>query len=127
MEFYRVEEIQYESGPRLYVRKFYLVYETPCGHWISDDPKHHAKWEFSDRIPPSEWDRWLPKKRWVSKTSRKRLAYPTLKEALHNFRARKNRQISILTHRLERAKTALAVAKGEHIETKLQRHMHQVP
>jgi hypothetical protein len=70
---------------------------------------------------------WDDRKRWVSKTSRKRFAYPTLKEALHNFRARKNRQISILTHRLERAKTALNIAKGDTIEKELQRHMHQVP
>ena len=118
MKFYRYEEIQYEAGPRLYVRTMYLVRETPCGHWISDDehPKEDDIYFYKDQYH---------RKRWISKTSRKRFAYPTLKEALDNFKARKRRQVAILTYRLDNARAAWALADKENTnEKELQRNMY---
>ncbi len=45
-------------------------------------------------------------KYWVSKTSRKRFAYPTQMEAIESFIARKQRQIKILTKQCIKAKNA---------------------
>jgi len=114
MEFYRIEEVHYEYGPRLYMRKLYSIKETPCGHWIHTDPKfdENSIYFIGDR------------KRWISNTSRKRYAYPTLKEALIGYRARKRRQINILTARLDYARLALAEAEGKDIEQNLQRNMY---
>ena len=101
MKFYRYEDVQYEDGPRIHLHTLYLVRETPCGYWISANRHYQeadeGKWfmAFTDR------------KRWVSKTSIKRYAYPTEQEAMANFKARKRRQIDILEYRLMRAKKAL--------------------
>lgn len=113
--FYRIGEIQYGHGPELFVEVLYMIRETPKGFWISTDPHYketgEAVYYIGDRL------------RWVSKTARKRYAYPTLEEALENFRARKRRQIEILSYRLERARAALGIAKGETIEERLQRYL----
>jgi len=81
---------------------FYLVKETPKGYWISSyrnyDKNVHLT--FLGDYP-----------RWVSKTSRKRYAYPTREEALEGFKARKRRQIAILKNRLEQAQAALFYAE----------------
>lgn len=55
---------------RLYA--FRVLRETPCGFWIRE---HYTGRE-----------------RWVSKTSRKRYAYPSIEEAEESFRIRKTRQ-----------------------------------
>lgn len=72
----------------LYCEVFTTLSETPKGYWIDC----------------------YGKKKWVSKTSTKRYAYPTLKEAMFAFKKRKESQIRILTNQLERAKSALAMA-----------------
>lgn len=74
---------------RLECLEFEVVSETKCGFWII--------WPFE--------------KKWVSNKSKKRFAYPTKEMALHSFRIRKRRQISIYTNRLHRAQEALALAK----------------
>jgi hypothetical protein len=102
MEFYRYEDVQYECGPRIHLRTFYLIRETPCGHWISGSRN------YNERNILYEWAH--GRKRWVSKTSRKRFAYPTKAEAMTNFKARKRRQIDILEYRANRAKLALSAA-----------------
>lgn len=98
MRFYRYEEIlYYGDGCKLIIRTFDLIEETPCGYWIGKNID-------------DEFLLYHEKKRWVSKTSRKRFAYPTKKEALDNFIARKHRQIAILKARIREAKMALTVA-----------------
>lgn len=47
-------------------------------------------------------------RRWVSAHTKKRFAHPTREEAVKAFKARKARQIDILTSRLAIAKKALA-------------------
>ena len=97
---YRYEDILYavlndweevaDSYVKIEERKYRVVKETPCGYWIS----------FEDR-------------KWISKTSKKRFAYPTKKEARDSFKARKTRQIEILTKQIDRAKTALNIISKE--------------
>jgi hypothetical protein len=71
-------------GPRIYL----VTRETAKGWWIHDGCDE----------------------KWVSKTSKRRFAYPTKAEALHNYKARKLRQIKILKAQLDRAETGLKIA-----------------
>jgi len=74
MTFHRFEDA---SIDRVHKVTFPLVRETRCGYWINvwgDD-------------------------KWVSKTSRKRYAYPTEKLALESYIARKKSQLEILIQR----------------------------
>jgi len=86
MIFYRFDEILRETGKEVYLIKFELLKETPKGYWIKED---------------------FGFKKWVSKTAKKRFAYPTKKEALINLIKRKERQIRILESRLNEAKNVL--------------------
>ena len=90
MKFYRYTDIRYTDGVRVHLNEFNLVKETPKGYWI----KHDWDWDDSD-------------KRWVSKDGKNRYAYPTKKEAMVNFLARKKRQIEILEYKLNDARMAL--------------------
>ena len=99
MEFYRYEE--YYSGD-FYTVKVRLITlnlhkETPQGYWIG-------------------WGRYAPdylrgNSRWVSKTGRKRYAYPTKEEAMTSFLARKEKQVKILKAQLRKAEGALHEGK----------------
>lgn len=80
--FYRFENY----GSTVMVIEYELIKETPCGYWILDKARE--------------------KNRWVSKTAKKRYAYPTVNQALWSFYKRKEKQISILTGKLETAKIA---------------------
>lgn len=85
---YRYEDIHYTTGTQVKQRKFKVIKGTPCGYWIQ-------LFDFSDD------------KKWISKTAKKRYAYPTEKAALTSFIARKKRQIEILKTQLYIAKIAL--------------------
>ena len=90
MEFYRYHEWHQTVGfgghtVHIDVEEFTLVKETPKGYWI----KH-------------KWDHFNDHKRWVSKTARKRHAYPAKDEAWVNFKARKSKQQKILKNQLSR-------------------------
>lgn len=71
-----------------------ILRETKCGYWIVDH----------DKYPTGE--------KWVSKTGRKRYAYPTAKEAMVNYIARKNRQIKYLNRMLALANKGLYITTG---------------
>jgi hypothetical protein len=107
-KFYRYETVQYAThdhdgelvsspfpNPTLQLREFNLHKETPKGYWIS-----YGGLTLSS---PS---------RWISKTSKKRYAYPTKEEALNNFIKRKEYQIKLLEYQLSSAKIALSLAKN---------------
>lgn len=97
MEFYRYKSVEYASlgndgdyniptipCPKIEIEIYNLWSETPKGYWIG-----HG----------------LPNllhgyKIWISKTSKKRYAYPTKKEALDNFIKRNEKRIKILNHQL---------------------------
>jgi len=93
--FYRYEDIQYEDGVRVHEVIYNLIKETLCGWWIQVNHDY-----------PFSSSSWQEKPRWVSKASRKRLAYPTRQEAIKGFLARKARQISIYKYRMEQAEEA---------------------
>ena len=80
-EFETVASIRININLRIYT----VISETLCGYHVQS---------YGD-------------KRWVSKTSKKRLAYPTRDEAWTSFRARKTRQVAILKIQLELAQKAL--------------------
>lgn len=103
--FYRVESTNFaNSGVSVRVDEYSLDKETPLGYWIK------SNWVSSDR-------------HWVSKTARKRYAYPTLEEAMLSFRCRKRRQITILTHQLANAKAALSQANDNIFHPQIT-HLH---
>ena len=104
MIFYRYVDRPYYNEIKL--EKLYLVRETEKGYWISYD--RHYK-EENEKLDTFVWAN-TEKKRWISKTSRKRYAYPTKKEALNSYIIRKYRQVEILEARLEKARILHAVA-----------------
>jgi hypothetical protein len=120
MIFYRFDDHkQMGSFDMVYVKiaeyHFYLVKETPCGYWITD------RWYTISDFNMDEKNINYNYCHWVSKTARKRFAYPDRNQALESFVARKKRQIKILKTNLEFAEVALEKAltkqkKDEQIE-----------
>lgn len=106
-KFYRYEIDKYRSSDvafsnrlstKLACRTFYLHKETPKGYWISSF-KPGSMLESKDK--------------WISKTSRKRFAYPTKEEALENYIFRTQCRVGYLEKNLEHAKNGLENAKWE--------------
>jgi hypothetical protein len=109
MNLYRYEAKKYATAdadgeyslprlpnPKLELTTFVMVSATPKGYWIA-----YPNFEgFSD------W------KRWVSKTARKRFAYPTKEEALNGFIARTRARIRILDRQLACAHLSLHDAEA---------------
>ena len=107
-QFYRYEAVQYAEhdmdgeyvqsafpNPKVELREYNLFKETEKGYWIG-----YGK--------PGGFNG--PQK-WVSKTSKKRFAYPTKKEALTNFIKRNERRVRILKYQLDSCETAIFRAK----------------
>lgn len=103
--FYRYEAIEYAStnidgeytsykipNPKVVLRTYNVLRETPKGHWI----------EYG--LPSS-------KGKWVSKTSKKRYAYPTKIEALDNFIKRTEWRVAILKYQLWSCEISVNLAK----------------
>ena len=106
--FYRYEAVQYAvsndedhispilPNPQLQLREYNLFKETLKGYWIgygSFGPNMYS------------W------KKWVSKTAKKRFAYPTQKEALVAYIKRTERRCSILKAQLSSCNIVLLLAK----------------
>ena len=90
---YRYREINHGDGQvSIRLEEYTEIEETRCGYWIKGFDTNYFK-------------------KWVSKTSRKRFAYPTKDEALESFIRRKERQIEICSYQLDIAKLALIKAK----------------
>jgi len=98
MRFYRYEignvtslGIEMLGRPLLKVNlkliEFKLVRETPKGYWISEH--YESKYQFHSPL------------KWVSKTGKKRYAYPTKEEALKSRIHINNRRIGFLKRDLE--------------------------
>jgi hypothetical protein len=117
MKFYRYEAVEYAStdmngeyvsplypNPKLEVRDYDLIKETPKGYWIGimNDYGHQI----------GSWQKW------VSKTSRKKYAYPTKKEALNNYIIRTERRIKILDWQVRACNSALNTARFEILRLK---------
>ncbi len=109
MKFYRYEARTYAvlsddeyvspkiSIPELELMEFNLHKETPKGYWIGYGKSYQNLRSYS---------------RWVSKTSRKRYAYPTKEEALQNYILRTERRIKILKNQLYDCQFSLKNAKA---------------
>ena len=102
MTFYSYYSVNYETGSEVFLRKFNLVKETPKGYWI------RQRSSFFNH-----------EQRWISKTAKKRLAYPTELEAITSFIKRREAWIRILDKRRNRAKRDLrqAIVILEELET----------
>lgn len=107
--FYRYDAVEYASlgrdgdfepskfpNPKVELSEFSLLKETPKGCWIC-----YGK---QDGISGF--------KRWVSKTSKKRYAYPTKQEALHSFIKRNERRAKILGRQLDTCNISISIALG---------------
>ena len=99
MKFYRYYDISTFRGPNICLKIIEIIRETPCGWWIGKS---------SDEIPFVN-----DRERWVSKTSRKKYAYPTKEEAYVGYLHRKRRHVDILINQLEYAKKVLGLAVEE--------------
>jgi hypothetical protein len=75
---------------------FRLVRKTPKGYWIIENSLRLNHLVIAEELT-----------HWVSKTAKKRYAYPTRKKAMENFKTRKGRQIKILKNKLAQAEEAL--------------------
>lgn len=107
---YRIEETLEEDSDGIFVglsvRKYIAVRETPCTYFVMAE--HHHRFA---EVLGKEWAAKHTKR--VSKTSRKRLCYPTLAEALESFKIRKQRQLGHLEYRACLARQALqAIESG---------------
>ena len=100
MIFYRYEDNQDSVGIKIDLIKFIKLRETPCGHWIVRD--------YYERYPDHTKEK---AKKWISKTSAKRYAYPTKLEAVNNLIMRKRRQMEHCRYFLDRAEKAKGSAK----------------
>ena len=115
MKFYRYEVVEYAEhdidgelvspafpNPKLELRTYDFFKETPKGYWIGYyNP-------FGVRL--GNWQKW------VSKTSKKRFAYPTEKEALINFIKRTERRVKFLDRQVWTCKISLNLAKTKENE-----------
>jgi len=98
MKFYRYEycPIIGNEFPGSWLYVFRLIKETPKGYWISGS--------FGSN------------KHWVSKTAKKRYAYPTKEEAAISFKRRSEAWVRLSEENLNRAKRALASANRINME-----------
>ena len=111
INFYRYEAIQYASvdhdgdyvmpripNPKLVLKTFSVLKETSKGYWIGYGSLTSGKLSSQGR--------------WVSKTTKKRFAYPTKKEALDNLIKRTEKRVSILEYQVDTCKSAILIAKS---------------
>lgn len=83
-------------NPKIELMTYNLHKETPKGYWIG--------YGHPDEIHGDS--------RWVSKTTKKRYAYPTKAEAMNNYIKRTERRIKILESHLLKSKYGLMNAKS---------------
>lgn len=111
MNFYRYEIRTYASlssdgdfiksvipNPKVEVTVFNLLKETDKGYWIGYGYLTGSHLRSQGR--------------WVSKTAKKRYAYPTKIEALDNFIKRTERRASILSSKLLICQISIKIAKN---------------
>ena len=95
MKLYRYDRItatKINASIRLCI--FDVIHETKSGFWIMC----------------------YGEKKWVSNNAKKRYAYPTKQEALHNFKKRTERAILILSSMLDSSRLFLKAAENTEID-----------
>jgi len=99
-ELYRYDTISYESGPKITLKTYPVVSETPKGYWISKIPKGY--W-INDHLGFYTRN----KDRWVQKNGNKVFARSTKEAALYDLKCRKSRYRSIMKARVSETETIL--------------------
>ena len=89
-------------NPTIILDEYNLIKETPKGYWIG----------YGEYGNPNVFQ---SLNKWVSKTSKKRYAYPTKEDALNNFIKRNERRIKILQRQLTCCQIAVDIAKSMNI------------
>jgi len=110
MKFYRYEAVTYAvldmdgeyvsptiRSPKIELRTYELIKETPKGYWIGSRGWKGGNWWFE---------------KWIPKESRKRFAYPTKEEALRNYIKRTEKRIKILKSQLQECEYGVRTAKA---------------
>lgn len=113
MNFYRYESVEYATvdfdgeyisspipNPKVELKVFSLFKETKKGYWIGYGGLGGL----------------CGIGRWVSKTARKRYAYPTKKEALDNFIKRNEVRKKILNRQSLACEISISIAKEMNID-----------
>jgi hypothetical protein len=118
MKFYRYyESAEYPAG-----RDFNGEYTFSHSKWKNALPNVNIHLEEFDLIkftPKGYWIGGNGFKKWVSATSLKKFAYPTLQEALTSFRLRKEQQVRILKAQLYVAEIAFELSKTDSVKEML--------
>jgi hypothetical protein len=114
-EVYRYEAVSYAvtdhtdhviaSLPKLELRTYNVWKETPKGYWVGYGSPSGGSLRGSAR--------------WVSKTAKKRYAYPTTEEALQSFIKRYERRVEILRKQLDDSTASLKLASLKLAKLKL--------
>lgn len=105
MTFYRIEAVREYHGDedyswhtdRLVEITFDLEKETPAGYWITSSNPLVTGGKL---------------RKWVSKTSNKRYAYPTKKQAMQALIAIKKRAVAFANGRLQKQEALLRLAQN---------------
>lgn len=100
-EFYRYHDYHDRFGCHIELSVYVLLRETKCGYWITN-----KCFSLYDELMKEQY------KRWISKQSVKRFAYPTKEEAFDNFKKRKERQIFLSKLNITKATEALSKAEN---------------
>lgn len=103
-KFYRYHDTYGEHCNSIDLQVFVELRETECGHWII--PNYYAENPIS-----AIKERLESVKKWVSKTSVRRHAYPEKSQAFNAFVKRKQHQIRMNNIWLRQAERALRLAK----------------
>lgn len=117
MIFYRYYLRPGEFGypdPTIVERRFVLVRETPKGYWIDDERVFQAsqadRWGLNQLVMADPWDSLL-KPKWVSKTSRKRFAYPAKEEALNSLLIRLRKRVEYANAELSKCRPGIDIVQ----------------
>ena len=105
-QHYRLKDVHTSNGIEIRIEKFDVIKETEKGYWVAS------------QYAPTCLDFKQMKDRkfvkWVSKTSGKRLCYPSIELAIDSFKKRKNRQKAMLKYQFEQAH--LCVSKLDNLD-----------
>ena len=105
-QHYRLRDVHTERGIEIRIEKFNVIKETERGYWVAS--QYAPTWLDFKQMKDRKFAKW------VSKTSGKRLCYPTIELAIDSFKKRKNRQKSMLKYQFEQAH--LCVSKLEKLD-----------
>lgn len=105
-KLYRWAYFKTYNGIKIYCQTYYVWKETPCGYWIDI---------FRNNLTGHE-PSWKNGQRWVSKTGKKRFAYPTKEQAAVAFRLRKKKYLRILKQRVKETELILTYFKDSSID-----------